>query len=74
MFYRIAHRAATVPHRHAHNDGDLLASIAAGTHTADAFVPERMDVTELTVDTTDGFRPGLDAIAKFVAQPGRGAD
>lgn len=71
---RIAHRAATVPHRRAHNDGDLLASIAAGTHTTDAFVPVRMDVAELTVDTTDGFRPGLVAIANFVSQPGRGAD
>ncbi|MFQ6397736.1 AAA family ATPase [Nocardia sp. KC 131] len=70
---RITHRAETNPHRQAHNDGDLLAAIAAGTHTADAFVPVSMDGAELTVDTTDGYQPGLEAIAQFITQPGRGA-
>ncbi len=63
---RITHRAEYDPHRRAHNDADLIAEIAAGTRTADSFVPVKMDVAEMTVDTTNGYRPGLDAIARFI--------
>ncbi|WP_204249068.1 AAA family ATPase [Nocardia arizonensis] len=68
---RIAHRAEHDTHRRAHNDAGLLAEIAAGTRTADSFVPVSMDVAQLSVDTTDGYQPGLDAIAQFVTTPGR---
>ncbi|WP_309231789.1 AAA family ATPase [Nocardia sp. SYP-A9097] len=73
LYDRITHRAETNPHRQAHNDGDLIAAITAGTHSASSFVPLSMDVAELTVDTTDGYRPGLEEIARFITQPGRGA-
>ncbi|MFD4406725.1 AAA family ATPase [Nocardia sp. NPDC058499] len=67
---RIANRAEHDPHRRAHNDAGLLAEIAAGTRTIASFVPVNMDVGQLTVDTTDGYRPGLEAIAEFVGGPG----
>ncbi|WP_406279216.1 hypothetical protein OH799_11600 [Nocardia sp. NBC_00881] len=63
---RITHRAERDPHRRAHNDADLIAEIAAGTRTADSFVPVKMDVAELTVDTANGYQPDLDAIARFI--------
>ncbi|WP_405183588.1 ATP-binding protein (plasmid) [Nocardia sp. NBC_01377] len=70
---RVAHRAETDPHREAHNDRDFLAAITAGAPTAQPFVPVRMDCAELTVDTTDGYRPGLAEIAQFITRPGRDA-
>lgn len=67
---RITDRAERDAHRRAHNDGGLLAEIAAGTRTAASFVSVNMDVGQLTVDTTDGYRPGLEVIAEFVGGPG----
>ncbi|MFC9965129.1 AAA family ATPase [Nocardia ignorata] len=69
---RIAHRAGSDPHRQAHNDQGLLTAIAAGGYPVGAFVPVNMDVAELAVDTTDGYRPGLDAITQFATQPAQG--
>ncbi|WP_433194500.1 AAA family ATPase [Nocardia sp. CA-107356] len=70
MFHdRITHRAEHDLHRRAHNDADLLAEIAAGTRTAESFVPVKMDVAQMTVDTTNGYEPGFDAIARFVTTP-----
>ncbi|WP_280202442.1 AAA family ATPase [Nocardia cyriacigeorgica] len=66
---RITHRAEHDPHRRAHNDAELLAEIAAGTRTAASFVPVTMDVAQVTVDTTDGYEPGIDALARFVTTP-----
>ena len=63
---RITHRAGHDPHRRAHNDADLIAEIAAGTRTAESFVPVTMDVAQIRVDTTDGYKPGLDVIARFL--------
>ena len=66
---RITDRAERDAHRRAHNDAGLLAEIAAGTRTAESFVPVSMDVAQMTVDTTDGYEPGLDPIARFVTAP-----
>ncbi|WP_267465816.1 AAA family ATPase [Nocardia cyriacigeorgica] len=68
---RIAHRAEHDTHRAAHNDASLLAAIAAGTGTAESFISVTMDVAQMTVNTTDGYEPGLDAIARFVGAPGK---
>ncbi|WP_280453409.1 AAA family ATPase [Nocardia cyriacigeorgica] len=68
---RIAHRAEHDNQRRAHNDTDLLAEIAAGTRTAASFVPVTMDAAQMTVDTTDGYEPGLDALAQFVTAPSK---
>ncbi|MGQ4619731.1 AAA family ATPase [Nocardia sp. R7R-8] len=68
---RITDRAEHDPHRRAHNDAGLLAEITAGTRTVASFVPVNMDVAQITVDTTDGYEPGLDAIARFVTAPGQ---
>lgn len=68
---RIAHRAERDAHRRAHSDADLLAEIDAGTRTAESFVPVTMDVTQMSVDTTDGYEPDLDHIAQFVTEPVR---
>ncbi len=66
---RIAHRANRDLHRRAHNDADILAEIATGTRTADSFVAVNLDVAQMTVDTTEGYQPGLDAIVGFVIAP-----
>jgi predicted kinase len=63
---RIAARAGRDPHRAAHGDRDLLDAVAAGRHTLDAFDDIRMDVPLLTVDTSDGYRPGIGDITAFV--------
>ncbi|MBF6216172.1 ATP-binding protein [Nocardia puris] len=65
---RIAHRAETNPHRHAHNDAGHLATITTGDDAAPTFVPVSMEVPELRVDTTDGYHPGLETIARFITQ------
>ncbi|MFX0578764.1 AAA family ATPase [Nocardia nepalensis] len=59
---RIVHRADADPHRRAHDDSGLIAAIDHGEHT---FVPVTMDVPTLTVDTSNGYSPDLDAIARF---------
>ena len=64
---RIAARLA-VPTRAAHNDGRLLA--APGVLTT--WEPISLPVPVLTVDTTDGYRPGLPEIVAFAT--GRAAD
>ncbi|MEV4124184.1 AAA family ATPase [Nocardia sp. NPDC049707] len=66
---RIIRRAETNPHRRAHNDGDLLAEIADDRHSVEHFESVDLDVPSLTVDTTDGYCPGLKAIARFAIPP-----
>jgi predicted kinase len=66
---RIVGRAEN-PHRRAHNDSCLLAQIAAGRHSVEHFESVDLDVPTLTVDATDGYHPGLGAIARF-AVPAR---
>jgi predicted kinase len=62
---RIADRAATDAHRSAHADIGLLEAIAAGDSPVETFVSIAMDLPALTVDTTDGYRPGLADIIAF---------
>ncbi|MGW2183742.1 AAA family ATPase [Streptomyces sp. NPDC001732] len=62
---RIAQRAEEDAHRAAHGDQDLLEAIAAGEHSLDSWVPISLDVPTLTVDTSDGYQPGLQTIADF---------
>jgi predicted kinase len=66
---RITARAGLDPHRAAHGDRELLDAIAVGQHSLDAFVDIRLDLPRLTVDTSDGYHPGLEAITAFIAQP-----
>lgn len=63
---RIVQRAKEDAHRAAHGDQDLLEAIATGQHSLDSWVPISMDVPTLTVDTSDGYQPGLEDIADFV--------
>lgn len=67
---RIVQRAGEDAHRAAHGDQDLLKAIAAGEHSLDAFVPISLDVPTLTVDTSDGYEPGIHAIADFALPSG----
>ncbi|MFB7214354.1 AAA family ATPase [Streptomyces sp. NPDC056255] len=68
---RIVQRAKKDAHRAAHGDQDLLRAISAGEHSLDSWVPISLDVPTLTVDTSDGYQPGLHAIADFVRAPVR---
>ncbi len=61
---RIAQRARDNPLRRAHADTDPGARPDPRT-----FVRIRMDAPSLEVDTTDGYRPGLDQIVAFVNSP-----
>ncbi|MGW1158840.1 AAA family ATPase [Streptomyces sp. NPDC002519] len=63
---RIVQRAKEDAHRAAHGDQDLLEAIAAGEHSLDSWVPISLEVPTLLVDTSDGYKPGLDDIANFV--------
>lgn len=63
---RIVQRAKEDAHRAAHGDQDLLEAIAAGEHSLDSWMPISLDVPTLTVDTSDGYQPGLEDIADFV--------
>lgn len=54
---RIARRLEADGHRRAHADHTLTAG--------GRFTPVAMDVPTLDVDTSDGYRPGLDEIAAF---------
>jgi hypothetical protein len=65
---RITTRAGLDPHRTAHGDRDLLDDIAAGRHSLDGFVDISLDLPRLPVDTSDGYRPGLDTIAAFLTE------
>lgn len=63
---RIGRRAEADPlRRAAHPDAELLSRIADGQVSLAAFEPLRMDVPTLSVDTSDGYRPGLDEIVRF---------
>lgn len=62
---RIARRVAADPHRSAHGDRKLLAAIADGRRSIDSFVPISLEVPTLTVDTGDGYRPGIPEIVAF---------
>ncbi|MFC9660052.1 AAA family ATPase [Nocardia sp. NPDC127606] len=66
---RIIRRAEINPHRQAHNDRDLIAEITAGSHSVERFESVDLDVPTLTVDTTDGYCPDLEAIARFAKVP-----
>jgi predicted kinase len=61
---RVARRARDNPLRRAHADPAILPNLAAGT-----FVRVEMDAPWIEVDTTDGYRPGLDQIVGFVNGP-----
>ncbi|MFF1717211.1 AAA family ATPase [Streptomyces sp. NPDC058268] len=63
---RIVERAKEDAHRAAHGDQDLLKAIAAGEHSLDSWMPISLDVPTLTVDTSDGYQPGLEDISDFV--------
>ncbi|WP_055410877.1 AAA family ATPase [Frankia sp. ACN1ag] len=66
---RIIDRAGLDPHRAAHGDQDLLDAIAVGRRSLDDFIDIRLDVPRLTVDTSDGYHPGLDTIIAFLTRP-----
>lgn len=51
--------------RAAHADSALLHDRAAGSQTHESFVYISLDVPTLQVDTTDGYRPGLEQIVAF---------
>lgn len=63
---RIVQRAKEDAHRAAHGDQGLLQAISDGEHSLDSWVPISLDVPTLTVDTSDGYQPGLDALANFI--------
>ena len=58
---RVLRRACDNPLRRAHADSRAVAP--------DAFNPVSLDAPSLEVDTTDGYRPGLDQIVAFVNDP-----
>ncbi|WKU42867.1 ATP-binding protein [Streptomyces sp. VNUA116] len=62
---RIAHRVRQSHHRAAHGDHDLLEALASGKHSLDSFVPISLDVPVLEVETTDGYKPGMEDIVSF---------
>ncbi|MEV0684760.1 hypothetical protein AB0I35_12935 [Nocardia sp. NPDC050378] len=72
LYDRIAHRAEHDLHRRAHYSEGMLAEIAAGTRTAASFIPVNMDVEQMTVDTTGGYEPGLDASHGLSPRPASG--
>ncbi|MBV9026824.1 MAG: AAA family ATPase, partial [Streptomycetaceae bacterium] len=59
---RIVQRAQENAHRAAHGDQDLLESIAAGDYSLESWIPISLDVPTLTVDTSNGYQPGLQDI------------
>jgi hypothetical protein len=64
---RVRQRGRDHPLRRAHADSAALPS--EGT-----FVRVAIDAPSLEVDTTDGYRPGLDQIVAFVNGPARARD
>ncbi|MFG2059810.1 AAA family ATPase [Micromonospora sp. NPDC048871] len=65
-FDRLRRRQAENPIRRAHADatlGDDESTYAVGHH---GFQPVRLEVPRIEVDTSDGYRPGLDEIVAFV--------
>ncbi len=69
---RIVQRAKEDAHRAAHGDQDLLQAISDGEHSLDSWVPISLDVPTLTVDTSNGYQPGLQNIADFVRASAHG--
>lgn len=67
---RVARRADGSPHRAAHADRELLDAIASGRFSHEGFRHISLDVPTLTVDTSDGYRPGLDDVEAFLRRPG----
>lgn len=68
-FQRSVQRRAEDPLRAAHADPGPLDS-ARSVRSHDAFDRVSVDAPSLTVDTTDGYAPGIDEIAAFVNAPG----
>jgi len=52
--------------RSAHTDAEWLSRHGAGEQDQAAFVPSWLDVPILQVDTTNGYRPGLNDIVTFI--------
>lgn len=63
---RITQRLRENTHRAAHGDHELLEAVAAGKHSLESFVPISLEVPTRTVDTSDGYTPGIQDIAAFV--------
>lgn len=70
---RIVQRLRENAHRAAHGDHDLLEAVAAGKHSLASFEPISLDVATRTVDTSDGYNPGIRDIAAFVRGPMAGS-
>jgi predicted kinase len=66
---RIARRLATDRHRAAHRDRELLRGLDDGTRSLADWTPIALSVPTLVVDTSDGYRPGLDTVVAFAAGP-----
>lgn len=63
---RIADRRVAAPQaRRAHADGELL-RVDEGREALTSFVRLSLEAPTITVGTSDGYRPGLDAVAEFV--------
>ncbi len=60
---RLTRRGTT---RRAHADDELLGTIATGQWNPESFEPISIAAPSIDVDTTAGYRPGLDAILAFI--------
>ncbi len=69
-YARIRRRQAENPTRRAHVDTPL-ADPQVQTAAHNGFDRVRLDVPELEVDTSDGYRPSLDEIVAFASNPAR---
>jgi predicted kinase len=67
---RIVRRMEQNSLRAAHADTELLQARANGVHLASGFGWITLDVPNLEVDTSDGYRPGLEEIVEFANRPG----
>ena len=63
---RISRRATDNPLRKAHEDGHSSADPELWRRTHTTFDPVALPVPTLTVDTTDGYQPGLSEILTFL--------
>ncbi|THA86337.1 AAA family ATPase [Streptomyces sp. A0592] len=62
---RMTQRVHRDRHRAAHGDHELLADIAVGAYDPERFDDISLDAPTLLVDTSDGYRPGVDEVAAF---------
>jgi predicted kinase len=69
-FRRARQRSATDSVRQVHVDPRHDRDLADFTRRRDAFVRVSVDAPSMEVDTTDGCKPGLDEIVRFVTAPG----